>query len=274
MPRLTPSNAPLWRSPTSLQLGIDGDVRVETVQPWQERLLDALIEGVPEAMLHPLARCLGASGADAATFIADLRPAFAADDPPVTARVAAAAGVPDRDAEVFASSLRHAGLDDGVDDTSPLVIVAARLVEPRHAAALVARDIAHLPVHLAGDRVEVGPLIVPGATACLACIHATRTDADPTWPALAAQLLGRAPVATAGPLLLEAAAIAARMLTSRELPAGAAVTLRADSARRAWRVHRPHPRCWCRVPAGIATAADRDVRSIAPTSARATAQPA
>ena len=38
----------------------------------------------------------------------------------------------------------------------------------------------------------VGPLVYPGRTACLGCLDRTRGDLDPRWPAVAAQLAGRA----------------------------------------------------------------------------------
>ena len=38
----------------------------------------------------------------------------------------------------------------------------------------------------------VGPLVVPGRTSCLRCADRRRTELDPCWPAVAAQLAGRA----------------------------------------------------------------------------------
>ncbi|HET6651260.1 MAG TPA: TOMM precursor leader peptide-binding protein [Nocardioides sp.] len=45
----------------------------------------------------------------------------------------------------------------------------------------------HLLVRLAEGRATVGPFVVPGATACLRCVDAHHTDADPTWPLLVRQ---------------------------------------------------------------------------------------
>ena len=45
----------------------------------------------------------------------------------------------------------------------------------------------HLVVRLAEGRATVGPFVVPGATACLRCVDAHHTDADPTWPLLVRQ---------------------------------------------------------------------------------------
>jgi hypothetical protein len=53
---------------------------------------------------------------------------------------------------------------------------------------LVRQDQPHLVVRSAGDFVTVGPLVIPGRTACLRCTDLTRRDADSAWPALLDQL--------------------------------------------------------------------------------------
>jgi bacteriocin biosynthesis cyclodehydratase domain-containing protein len=45
----------------------------------------------------------------------------------------------------------------------------------------------HVIVRTVEGSVTVGPLVVPGRTACLRCLDAHRTDADPSWPLLLAQ---------------------------------------------------------------------------------------
>lgn len=45
----------------------------------------------------------------------------------------------------------------------------------------------HLLVRLTEGNATVGPFVVPGETACLRCIDAHHTDADPSWPLLVAQ---------------------------------------------------------------------------------------
>lgn len=42
-------------------------------------------------------------------------------------------------------------------------------------------------VRLTEGRAVVGPLVVPGVTACLRCVDAHHTDADPSWPLLVRQ---------------------------------------------------------------------------------------
>jgi bacteriocin biosynthesis cyclodehydratase domain-containing protein len=39
----------------------------------------------------------------------------------------------------------------------------------------------------------VGPLVRPGDTACVRCVHLTRAALDPAWPLILAQLARRAP---------------------------------------------------------------------------------
>jgi bacteriocin biosynthesis cyclodehydratase domain-containing protein len=46
---------------------------------------------------------------------------------------------------------------------------------------------AHLLVRLVEGDAVVGPLVVPGRTACLRCVDAHRVDADPPWPLLVHQ---------------------------------------------------------------------------------------
>ena len=67
--------------------------------------------------------------------------------------------------------------------------------------------------HLAASADEaigiVGPLVIPGRTACLRCLDLTRAERDPAWPLILAQIEGRAPdpLACDAPL---AAAVAAQ----------------------------------------------------------------
>lgn len=70
-----------------------------------------------------------------------------------------------------------------------VVLVRDDVVDVREADDLVRRDQPHLAVVCGADRVTVGPLVVPGEGACLRCLDLHRTDRDPSWPRVAAQLL-------------------------------------------------------------------------------------
>ena len=82
--------------------------------------------------------------------------------------------------------------------------------------------------HLAASADEaigiVGPLVIPGRTACLRCLDLTRTDRDPAWPLILAQLAGRTvdPLACDAPLAAAVAAqAAAQVLAFTDRAAGA-----------------------------------------------------
>ncbi len=280
MLRLAPSHPPLWRTPSSLQLGTDDVARIDNVAPWQERVLHALGGGVADAVLVPLARTYGAEEQEARRFAALIRPALTSEcDAPLPVAVELPADVAPAEAAALQTALAHAGLSLADVRTwpeerpgLPVVLVAHRMVDPRRAARLVAADIAHLPIELSGDRATVGPLVVPGRSACLSCLHAHRTDADAQWPLLASQLLGRSAVPTDPGLLMEAALLGARLLRLADAEIAMSAALSAGSVRRRWTAHRPHARCLCLSPEGSATPGAHDDRSIAPTTWTASAR--
>lgn len=70
---------------------------------------------------------------------------------------------------------------------------------------------AHLLAEVRDTVGVVGPLVLPGVSACLRCLDLTRTDLDPGWPAVAAQLCvpRRATAACDGVLAVAVAAVAA-----------------------------------------------------------------
>ena len=77
--------------------------------------------------------------------------------------------------------------------SSALVDLTVIVSETAEADRLIAEDLVrmdqpHLIVRSAGDVVTVGPLVIPGRTACLRCTDLTRRDADTAWPALLDQL--------------------------------------------------------------------------------------
>lgn len=101
-----------------------------------------------------------------------------------------------------------------------------------------------------------GPLVLPGRTPCLRCLDLTRTDLDPDWPALAAQLAmpSRSRVVCDGPLAVAVAAQAAlqvlALVDGTADPAAVGGTL--ELALPDWRWRRRswplHPDCGCVLP--------------------------
>ena len=284
--RLDPAYPTLWRGASSLQFGIDPVAVVDDPTPWQQRLITELDRGIPDTALQGLADAFGVPDEEVRDFVAHLervllaREAVGARSTPVALRV-------DRDIqpdvrEAIRRSLQSAGmaphdLSPGEEPSSgmPVLLVAQHIVEPRSAAALVRDDIPHLPLVFSGGQATVGPYVEPGQTACLACTHAHRRDADADWPMLAAQLIGRrvAPVPVA--LAAEAGGLAARLIRAGAALPGQpqrSVTLSAASARRVWTTHRPHEECACRSLQESATDSAPSVPVRATTTATAFAR--
>ncbi|MDX2732120.1 MULTISPECIES: ThiF family adenylyltransferase [unclassified Streptomyces] len=74
-----------------------------------------------------------------------------------------------------------------------LVVVAPRdglavyAPDPRAAEPWIASGIPHLYAGVIEATGVVGPLVLPGGTACAGCLALTRTDRDPQWPRMLAQ---------------------------------------------------------------------------------------
>ncbi|WP_330259648.1 TOMM precursor leader peptide-binding protein [Streptomyces murinus] len=65
--------------------------------------------------------------------------------------------------------------------------VAVHAPDPRAAQSLLASGTPHLYAGVVEGTGVVGPLVLPGETACAGCLHESRTDRDPAWPRLLAQ---------------------------------------------------------------------------------------
>jgi bacteriocin biosynthesis cyclodehydratase domain-containing protein len=124
-------------------------------------------------------------------------------------------------------------------------------------ADLMREQIPHLAVS-AGEAIGmVGPLVLPGSSACLRCLDLARADRDPAWPLILAQLAGREPDPPAcdAPLAAAVAAQAAFQalaLIDRARPAAAVTSGTLELVLPGWQWRRrtwpPHPRCSCGAP--------------------------
>ena len=187
-------------------------------------------------------------------------------DPSVTgvARLADAgpAGLLPSDAQrprgvAAAEAVRRVAPDVQVAPLRPARATFAVLVGFAAPAALTAlsygsRRLAHLAVSVRDGTVVVGPLVRPGSTPCLNCLDLHRTDRDPAWRMVAAQLHtapDSAEPVTAVTALTGAAFAAAEVLAHIDgrIPTtlGATVEIAGpgQSTRRRWS---QHPRCGCR----------------------------
>ncbi len=265
--RLDPRIPFVWRTPSSVQLGIDPPIVViNDVTGPQERMLAALAVGVTPAGLQLVAKASAATRDD---FLAIVGPAL---ERPVPNPSPWAVTVCGRGA--FIDLLAHALAEDAVSvtivhefadipETRPdlAIIVAPHVIPPAFHGVWLRRDVPHLPIVFTETSGVIGPLVRPGAGACLVCLELHRKDADPSWPAIATQLLSRGRGADASALLLECAAVVCRIvaglrsqspLTGAE--AEASVRIDAESGARQWTEWVAHPECGCRGIPLLATA--------------------
>ncbi len=125
---------------------------------------------------------------------------------------------------------------------------------PELGACLLRDRIPHLAAS-AGEAIGVvGPLVLPGKSACLRCLDLARTDRDPAWPLIFAQLAGRQPDPPAcdAPLAAAVAAQAAAQALAfidRPAAAGAVLNGTVELVLPAWQWRRrtwlPHRDCAC-----------------------------
>lgn len=133
-----------------------------------------------------------------------------------------------------------------------LIVLAGRPhPTPTEVLGHMLRSVRHLTVWVRDGTVVIGPLVRPGSTACLRCFDLHRTDRDPHWPVLIAQLSTMPdPMESAEATLLAMAAAIAAGQALAELDGDEPDTLDgtlevsppAVVRRRSWT---PHPRCGC-----------------------------
>lgn len=251
--RLDPRRAIVWRSPDSLQIGVDPALVVlDAVSDGDARLVAALETGVTRAGLGVLAHAAQMADDEVERLLARLAPALtrapAEAAPPARVAVAGSSDSAARIARVLAEAghpvvVAAAGdrLDEEAVDVA--VLVSTHVIDPLEHQRWLRRDVRHLAVVIGEASATVGPLVVPGATACLACVEQARTEEDAAWPAIASQLWGRPAAADAPLLAAEAGAAVVRMLGGA---GGRSLRIAADDGARVEREWRPSPRCGCR----------------------------
>ncbi len=125
-------------------------------------------------------------------------------------------------------------------------------IDDERREALHARGCAHMPLRLGAGFGVVGPLVIPGLTACLRCTDLHRLDRDPAWTSLAVQLAVARRSTTACEVALATtitglAALQALSFLDGEEPATIDGTLELHLP--SWRVRRrswpAHPDCPC-----------------------------
>lgn len=139
-----------------------------------------------------------------------------------------------------------------------VIAVGPALATTRLAETLARSGIPQLFTHVREATGVVGPLVVPGVSACVRCLHMHRSDRDPAWPTIALQLARTAPPAPACPAGVAAVvagttALQALAWIDGEHPATVNGTL--ELALPDWRLRRrswpPHSECSCGAASGV-----------------------
>ena len=164
--------------------------------------------------------------------------------------------------EQIAGLLGEAGLrvrvGSGASDHDLAVLVGVGEPDRELVDGWMRTGLPHVLVRFAEGSATIGPFVVPGQTACLRCLDAHHTDADPSWPLLVVQyaaLTGHdradgVPEPVDSLLAKLALAWAARDLTSyveQRSPSTWSSTIRFDPHLTAVETRRwlRHPACGC-----------------------------
>ncbi|WP_411698594.1 hypothetical protein [Conyzicola sp.] len=256
--KLDPRYPLVWRSPSSLQLGVASPVVVlHEVSTADELMLSALLAGVSQPGLAMIARGGGVDDDAAAALLAAVAPALETPAPvgAHTVCLVGSGATADRIAANLAAEgvlvNRATEVEEAAATSCDLAIAVGHFVlAPDLHGLWLRRDIPHLPVVLSDTSTSVGPLIEPGTGPCLYCLQRYHTDADPAWPALSAQLWGRRSQIETALVAGEIAVAASRAALTRldeGHAASAHLSTEIDSrsgatTTRAWL---PHPECGC-----------------------------
>ena len=196
------------------------------------------VEGEPR-VARVIARILSRSGVGQVEFV----------------RLADPPGRAEHDRATAQPANRGPALQRGrVARTPDLVVMAGRQLGDGHATDLTRQRVAHLAV-LAGEAIGVvGPLVLPGRTACLRCLDYARAANDPSWPLILAQIARRRPEPAACDTVLATAVAAqaaaqALLALDRSPDESAAVNGTLELVLPDWRWRRrtwpQHPACPC-----------------------------
>jgi len=262
--KLDPRYRLLWRSPTSLQFGLDRPpVVLSELGEADDRMLAQLIRGISRSGLSMVAEDAGVGEAAVTRLLDAVSPILCPDtESPAPDRHVSLTGA-GRTADDIAATLEDSGITvhrtDRGDAETPghidlAIIVAQFVIDPELHGAWLRRDVPHLAVVYGDASVRVGPVVEPGGTACLYCVERHTTDADPAWPAIESQLWGARSPCESALVTSEVVALVTRYAVSRlgghpldQSPLAPATSLRldAETGRITERVWTPHPECAC-----------------------------
>lgn len=159
------------------------------------------------------------------------------------------------------ASVPGASVRVGASSPDAAIVIGVGTPDPAAWLPLMRADVPHVLIAADEDGLDVGPLVLPGASACAHCVDLSKTEADAAWPVLRLQCgASRRPVTEPQSAEL-AGALAAGMLLAWSGAGSHAWAVncswrvepgRAPVPRPAW----PQPECGCGA-AGPSATSDR-----------------
>lgn len=198
------SSRPLvWRTPHSLQIGIDHPVTtLEDVPDQAAPLIHALQSGVSRDGYLLLAKQLNVRQPVALALVEGLSSAFEDEEARVRPRLVVSGHSVARVivAETMSQWGYEVSLANSPEPTQSDVVhllAADYLTDPQWLSRYGSGRSPHVPLVFSDHSVTAGPLIIPGATPCLSCRELFLREVEPHWLSLGSQLWGQpAPTAT------------------------------------------------------------------------------
>jgi stage V sporulation protein SpoVS len=231
-----------WRDPWTIQLGIAEPVLVERPTLAEERMLSDLARGTSIARLETIAMTSGEARGAARRLVTRVARAIApVSRPSATITIDGIGALADQVDDLVIALGHHSG--DGADLA---IVIADWQIPPATMQRHLSSDRPHLPVVIDDVGARIGPWIEPGRGPCLHCLYLHQCDADPSWPAISCQLLGREapmdPVTASAVLHQVGRMVVARVRRSPGRP----LEYRIDVAGTVTAVRRErHPQCLC-----------------------------
>ena len=253
MLRIDPSLALVWRTPTCVQVGVPDALVVAELSPAQEHLLVALRTGVSAVAFEAIGRMQGLGPGDVAAFLerfdACLEPA---GRPRLRVGIDGLGATADWIGYLLGPFCEVRSVHGAAPKWMPdlVVVLGAFAIAPARAAAWLSRDVPHLGVVLADRSARVGPLVIPGSSACLTCGELARADADANWRGMLAQLHGKPAGVESQLVAVEVASVVVRWVQAfvrgdESLSSGEVLTLEATTGLWTSDELSPWPKCSC-----------------------------
>ena len=257
---LNPEYPLVWRTPTSLQFGIDQVAAVlPEVTPTQERVLAMLQSRVSATTLRSMAAGDGMARGELEAFLRSLGAALwdsARDEAGSAGKVAPGLrlriAIDGRGVCAEATGRLLASQGHKVSYASARVappcdlalLFGSYVLEPHRAGDWLRREIPALPVVFGNAAIQLGPILGPRLCAC--CLEMARHDADPAWRAIASQIVGTPSPLETALIVSEVAAFLARWVVGDGEPtAQVGVCVDAATGDRSSVTFSAHPECAC-----------------------------